>query len=442
MSTSETIITPKGDTDTKLARIAWLSTKDPHKEFTCLMHLFNEESLIKCYHELNRKKAVGIDRVTKEQYGGNLVENIRNLIERMKKMAYRPGNIREVMIEKEEKQGAFRPLGISNFEDKIIQKQTAKILESIYEPIFKDCSYGFRRNKSCHDAVKDLHNYLYKSKVGVVIDIDMANFFGTIDHKILEDFMRMKIKDPKFMRYIVRMFKSGILSENELRISEEGVPQGSICSPVMSNIYAHHVLDTWIEEIVQPRCRGKVQLFRYADDAIICCERENDAKRILEVLEKRLAKFNLKLNKEKTKVVSFLIAKAKEGTTQGVFDFLGFTFYFGKSRRGYRIPKVKTAKKRFVTKMKRIGNWMKINRHKYKLVPLWKIFCAKIRGHIQYYGVSFNCKQVEDFVKEAKRTFFKWINRRSQKRSMNWDKFVKFMSKHPLPTVTIKHRLF
>lgn len=433
---------PKWNTETKLARVAWLSAKDPQKEFTSLMHFYNEESLLKCYQKLDRKKAVGLDKVTKDQYGKNLIGNLRDLLERMKKMAYRPGNIREVLIEKDDKPGAYRPLGISNFEDKIIQMQTTKILESIYDPIFSNSSYGFRSGKSCHDAIRDLTHYLFYNENETVIDIDMANFFGTIDHKILEDFMRMKIKDPKFMRYILRMFKAGILSEGELKITEEGVPQGSVCSPIMANIYAHHVIDTWIERDVQPKCQGRVKLFRYADDAIICCENSKDAQKIMDVLDKRLAKFKLKLNEDKTKVVSFSKAKAREGRQQGTFDFLGFTFYLGRSKRGVVIPKVKTAKKRFVTKMKRVTKWAKENRNKFKLVPLWKIFCAKLRGHIQYYGVSHNYEQIKAFTDEAKRIFFKWINRRSQKRSMNWEKFMKLCDKYPPPAVAIKYKLF
>jgi RNA-directed DNA polymerase len=441
MSTIETP-KPKWDTETKLARVAWLSAKDPHYEFTALMHFYNEESLLKCFQKLDGKKAVGIDKVTKDQYGENLIENLNHLLERMKKMAYRPGNIREALIEKEDKPGTYRPLGISNFEDKIIQMQTAKILESIYDPIFSDSSYGFRPGKSCHDAIKDLTHFLFKNEIETVIDIDMANFFGTIDHRILEDFMRMKIKDPKFMRYIIRMFKAGILSEGELKITEEGVPQGSICSPVMANIYAHHVIDTWIEREIQPRCQGRVKLFRYADDAIICCEYSRDAERIMDVLDKRLGRFKLKLNKDKTKVVPFSKDKARKGIQQGTFDFLGFTFYLGKSESGTVIPKIKTAKKRFVTKMKKVTMWVKENRNKYKLIPLWKTFGAKLRGHIQYYGVSHNYEQVKAFVEEAKRIFFKWINRRSQRNSMNWEKFTKFCEKYPLPAVTIRHRLF
>lgn len=430
------------NTDTKLERIAWLSAKDPHKQFTCLMHLYNEESLHKCFQRLDRKKAIGIDGISKDEYGTNLSENIDDHLIRMKKMAYRPGIIREVKIPKEGKAGTFRPIGISSFEDKIIQMQTARILESIYDPIFKDCSFGFRLGRSCHDAIKALQQYLFKNEIETVIDIDMANFFGTIDHKILEDFMRMKIKDAKFMRYITRMFKAGILTDGELKMTEEGVPQGSVCSPIMANIYAHYVLDCWIEEVVQPNCRGKVRLFRYADDAIICCELNMDARRILEVLDKRLGKFNLKLNEEKTKVISFSIREAKIGIKQGCFDFLGFTFYFGKSKHNRWIPKVKTAKKRFVTKQKRVTEWMKTNRNKVKLVPLWKTFYAKIRGHIQYYGVSFNFEHVRAFVETAYQTFFKWINRRSQRKFMTWEKFSRFRERHPPPQIVIRHRLF
>lgn len=430
------------NTETKLERIAWLSAKDPQKEFTSLMHLYSEESLHSCFHRLDRKKAVGIDGVSKDEYGENLSQNIRDLITRMKKMAYRPGDIREVKIPKEGKPGAYRPLGISNFEDKIIQMQTARILESIYDPIFKDSSFGFRPGRSCHDAIKALQKFLFRNEIETVIDIDMANFFGTIDHKILEDFMRMKIKDTKFMRYIIRMFKAGILSDGDLKISEEGVPQGSICSPIMANIYAHYVLDCWIEEMVQPVCKGKVQLFRYADDAIICCERGLDAKRILDVLDKRLGKFKLKLNEEKTKVVAFSKYGAMVGIKQGCFDFLGFTFYLGQSKRKRWIPKVKTAKKRFVAKQKRVTEWMKINRNKMKLVPLWKTFCAKLRGHIQYYGVSFNYEHVRSFIVSAYHTFFKWINRRSQRKSMTWKKFQRFREKHPPPKIAVIHKLF
>lgn len=253
-------------TKTKLNRIALLSKQDPRRSFESLMHHFNEDSLKECFHELDGKKAVGVDGINKETYGKDLNQNIPKLIASMKNMAYRPGPVREVLIPKEGKPGATRTLGISGFEDKIVQKMMQQILESIYDPIFLDCSYGFRPGLGCHDAIKDLQHYLYESAIQTVIDIDLKNFFGTIDHEILEDILKEKIKDTKFMRYINRMFKAGVLSDGDLTMSDEGVPQGSCCSPVLANIFAHYVIDIWVEEIVKPRCKGEVRLFHYADD--------------------------------------------------------------------------------------------------------------------------------------------------------------------------------
>ncbi len=210
----------KYDTNTKLERIAWLSKQNSEKEFASLMHLYNEESLTQCFHELNGRKALGNDKVSKEMYGQHLSSNIRNLLERMKDMAYRPQPVRQVFIPKEGKPGVTRPLGISNLEDKIIQSMTKKVLESIYEPTFYSCSYGFRPGRRCHDAIKDLLGHLFNEEVATVIDIDLGNFFGTIDHQILLEFLDKRITDFRFKRYMVRMFKAGVLSEGEITFTE------------------------------------------------------------------------------------------------------------------------------------------------------------------------------------------------------------------------------
>ena len=430
------------NTNTKLKRIAWLSERDPHKEFASLMHLYNEESLTRCYQELDGRKALGYDKVSKEMYGQNLSKNIRDLLERMKRMAYRPQPVKEVPIPKEGKPGETRPLGISVFEDKIIQSMTKKILESLYEPTFYDCSYGFRPGRGCHDAIKDLQNYLHETEIETVIDIDLGNFFGTINHLMLQELLEQKIKDFRFIRYIVRMFKAGVLSDGELKVSPEGVPQGSICSPILANLYAHHVIDVWIQDIIKPRLKGKVRLFRYCDDAIICCTCVEDATKIRKALTKRLERFNLKLNEEKTKMVPFSKRKAGIGERQGTFDFLGFTFYLGKSLHGRIVPKLKTIRKRLKNKLMRVKEWVKENRHKMKLVPLWRKFCRKLAGHCQYYGVSHNYEEVSLFFYEAIKIFFKWCNRRSQKKSFTWEKFSCFMKKLPPPKPKIVHKLF
>ena len=406
------------------------------------MHLFNEESLLECFHGIDGNKAVGIDGMTKSQYAENLDGNIRILLANMKKMAYHPGPVREALIPKEGKPGATRPLGISNFEDKIVQKMMQRTLESIYEPLFLDCSYGFRPGRGCHDAIKDLQNYLFEHQTQTVIDIDLKNYFGTINHELMENILREKIKDPKLMRYIIRMFKAGVLGKDDLKVSDEGVPQGSICSPILSNIFAHYVLDLWIQNEIKPRCKGRVQLFRYADDAVICCQHEEDAIRLREVLPKRLERFHLQLNEEKTKMVNFDKERAAKGIVQGTFDFLGFTFYYGKTRFGKIVPKLKTKPKAMNSKLKKVTSWFKEIRNQKTLKEIWKTFCAKQRGHIQYYGVSHNIKMVEKFLYESTRIAFKWLNRRSQRMSFTWEKFEKFLEKNPLPQARVVHRLF
>lgn len=429
-------------TKTKLNRIALLSRQDLNRSFESLMHHFNEESLKECFHTLDGKKALGTDGIDKETYGKELDQNISKLIARMKAMAYRPGPVREVLIPKEGKPGATRPLGISGFEDKIVQKMMQQILESIYDPIFLRCSYGFRPGIGCHDAIKDLQHYLYEKPIQTVIDIDLKNFFGTIDHEIMENMLKDKIKDTKFMRYINRMFKAGVLSDGDLRMSDEGVPQGSCCSPVLANVFAHYVIDLWIEEIVKPRCKGEVRLFRYADDGIICCQYDEDAKRIREVLGKRLRKYKLELNEEKTKQVPFDKRLVDKGVEQGTFDFLGFTFYWGRSKTGKVIPKLRTKSKTMTSKLRKVKEWIKGIKDKAPLRVIWKTFVAKLRGHINYYGVSHNAENVTSFLNEATKTVFKWLNRRSQRKSFTWESFAKYKKTHPLPQVRIVHRLF
>lgn len=432
----------QANTDTALAKIAWLSANNPHQVYHSLMHQINVDALRRCFDRLDGRKAIGVDQVSKAMYGENLTVNLEELIARMKRMAYRPGAVRQVLIPKEGKKGATRPLGISNFEDKLVQKRMQDILESIYEPLFYEFSYGFRPNRSCHDAVRDLREHLFNEEVEVVIDVDLANFFGKIDHQIVKDMLGMKIKDSKFMRYITRMFKSGVLADGELTMSDEGVVQGSCCSPVISNIVAHYVIDTWLEETVKPLMKGMVKVFRYADDLVICCRYEEDAKRIKTVLGKRLAKYKLELNEKKTSMVNFSKINCRRGIKQESFEFLGFRFYLGKSLKGRIIPKVKTSGKRFRSKLNNVKTWAKQIRNKIPLGAIWKTFCAKLRGHVQYYGVSFNSKMVDKFIQEALKIIFKWLNRRSQRKSFDWDKFNQFIERHPLPSTKIVHRLF
>jgi len=429
-------------TETKLKRIAWLSASDKDKEFECLMHHFNTASLKECFSRLRGDKAVGVDGVTKNGYGEKLDDNLKCLVGRMKRMAYRPHAVREVRIPKAENPGATRPLGISNFEDKIVQLMMHRVLESIYEPLFLECSFGFRPGKSCHDAIRALHRHLDKNVVKVVIDVDLENFFGCIDHNELGKILAHKIKDKRFMRFVKRMFKAGVLAEGELVVSEEGVPQGSICSPILSNVLAHYVIDEWFEGVVKRHCRGQVELFRYCDDVVICSQNERDARRIVRALGKRLAKYKLKLNEDKTRIVSFSKGAYRRGRKQGAFDFLGFTFYLGRTRRGAVIPKLKTSGKRLRVKFKRVNEWARRIRNCWRLKEIWRRFCVKLRGHVQYYGVSFNVPCVGKFLFYATKILFKWLNRRSQKRSFTWEAFQRFIRANPLPKAKAYHSLF
>jgi RNA-directed DNA polymerase len=433
---------PLQSATTELEKIAWLSAKNPHQEFCSLMHHINVGALTSCYAKLEGRKAVGVDKITKEQYGENLKANLEELIDRMKRMRYRPGAVRQVLIPKEGKRGATRPLGISNFEDKLVQKSFQGILESIYDPIFLPCSYGFRSGIGCHDAIKDLLQHLNVTEVEAVIDVDIANYFGAIDHEILKDILRKKIKDTKFLRYTTRMHKAGVLTDGELAVSEEGVVQGSCCSPVLANIFAHYVIDAWLEDTVKPLMKGAIRNFRYADDMIICCRYEEDAKRIKEVLIKRLAKYRLRLNEDKTKLVKFSKKASQQGIKQESFDFLGFTFYLGKSQRGKTIPKLKTAGTRLRAKLKRVNEWARKVRNSQPLKTIWKVLCSKLRGHVQYYGVNFNGKHVQRFLYESEKIIFKWLNRRSQRKSFEWKEFRLFTKKNPLPVAKIYCQLF
>ena len=430
----------KTTTATKLERIAKLSGENPKMKFMGLMPHVNRESLIGCFNELDRKKAVGVDQMTKEEYGKGLDENVNDLLSRMMGMSYRPSPVREVLIPKAN--GKERPLGISTVEDKMVQLMFSKILEAIYEPLFYDCSFGFRRGKSAHDAIKACRQHLYGGRANIIVDVDLENFFGTIDHKKLIAILRMKITDERFIRYVVRMLKSGILSKGELRKTDEGTTQGSCASPILANIYAHYALDQWFNKEVKANVRGEVAVYRYCDDFVICCELEEDADRILCALQGRMERFSLKLNLEKTKKVGFSKSKMQKGEKQGTFDFLGFTFYWGKSRKGYWIPKAKTSKKRKKSKLKAVKEWCRKSRHKAKLLELWKIFCSKLRGHIQYYGVSFNTRSVANFVHQAVKCFFTWMNRRGQRKSFAWDRFNRFMEVYPPPRAIVHHRMF
>lgn len=425
---------------TKLNKIANCSREDARFKYRYLMPLFTADNLFCCFDELDGSKAVGIDSKTKQDYGVNIKENLEALIVLMKDMRYKPQPVREVFIPKPN--GKKRPLGISGIEDKMVQSMYSKILESIYEPLFRNTSFGFRPNKSCHQALKAVINSAFNDKISVVIDVDLENFFGSINHGKLLALLALKIEDKCFLRYLSRMLKAGVMRDGKHETSIEGTPQGSLVSPILANLFGHYAFDIWFEEVVAPRCKGKVKLVRYCDDMVILCEKETESKAIMKALKGRAQRFGLKLNDEKTKVVNFSRLQASRGIKQDAFDFLGFTFYLGKSRMGKVIPKLKTSSKSFRTKLRNVEQWCRKYRDLASLRVLWKKFCIKLQGHINYYSVTHNTQKVVDFIHKARQVFFKWINRRSQRRSMSWEKFLLFEKQFPPPAIIVKYALF
>ena len=408
------------------------------EKLRCLMIHFNEENLTKCFHKLDAKKATGIDQVTKDRYEENLESNIFDLVSRLKSMSYRPKPARLVMIPKSD--GKERPLAISCLEDKIVQTMTKDLLDAIYEPVFSNCSYGFRAGRSCHDAIRDIDAILHKRLSWHVLDIDLQNYFGEISHEKLIAVLEMKISDKRFLRYISRMLKSGILSDGRITSRQSGSPQGSICSPVLANVYAHYCIDVWFETEVKPRLIGIGHIVRYADDMCICLTNEQDIERVMKSLRGRLARFELKLNEGKTSVIKL---DKREGASKGsTLKFLGFEMFVGKTRKGRPTIKIKTSGRSLRNALRNITEWVKKYRCTMKINDLWKAYLSKVRGHLSYFGISGNYRWLQKYCYSATRIFFKWINRRSQKKSLNWEQFSLFLIAFPMPLPRIIHRLY
>jgi RNA-directed DNA polymerase len=439
-------------TEFKLNLIARRAKQDKTFKFSNLMHLLNEWSLKSSFYMLKKAKAPGVDKVTLQTYEEKLDENIAELLTKMKQMSYRPQPVRRVYIPKEN--GKLRGLGIPAVEDRMVQMGMSRILEAIYERDFLDFSYGFRPGRSCHQALSRVDYILMRKPVNYVIDADIKGFFDNVDHEALKECLSVRIRDQKFIRYIVRFLKSGVMEEGKYFETEKGTPQGGVISPVLANIYLHYALDMWFEKKVKKEVEGYVELVRYADDFIICVEKQKDAEGILDRLRRRLKKCHLELSEEKTRLIRFGREAAKQreeekekkkgskkGSRPGTFNFLGFTHFCAKSRNGkYKVGR-KTEKKRFSRSIRKVKNYLMNQRNSLKRRVLWGKVTQMLTGHYRYYGVSENSRQLKNFYNQVERLLVKWLNRRSQKKGFTWEKFKKYLKVHPLPLPKIYHKL-
>jgi len=424
-----------------LLKVAERARRDPEARHFSLAHLIDEEALKRAFDRIRKGAAIGVDGITKEQYGVTLDENVRALRERMRAGKYRHQPIRRVHIPKE--RGKTRPIGISSIEDKVVQGALREVLEAIYEPVFSDVSYGFRPSRGAHGALRTLNRALMRGEANWVLEADITSFFDSIDRKLLMEMLQERVADTSLLRLVGKCLHVGILDGEEYSEPSEGTVQGSVLSPLLGNVYLHHVLDGWFEREVRPRLRGKACLVRYADDFVIGFEREDDAKRVMDVLGRRFERFGLALHPEKTRLLPY--RRPDTGTPGGkgpaTFDFLGFTHYWRRSRGGRWVAGLKTRKARLRRAVMAVADWCRSHRHR----PVKEQHAAlkrRLVGHFNYFGVNGNFRSMASLVRWVERTWRAWLNRRSQRAAMTWDRFRALLRAYPLPRPTVRIQIW
>ena len=431
-------------TSSKLALISERARKDPKFQFLSLAHLLNEGFLKECYFDLGRDRASGIDGVSWKEYGERLDENITDLVGRLKAKRYTPLPSRRTYIPKDEH--SKRALSLPALEDKVVQKGIARILEAIYEQDFLDCSYGYRPNRSCHQALNVVDKTMMQGPIHYVIEADIKGFFDNVSHEWMMRCLQVRIKDTSLLHLIRKFLKAGFVDADELFLTTQGTAQGGNLSPVLSNIFLHYVLDMWFEKKIKLKVRGVCHLARYADDFLCMVQYADDAQHIEQLMRERFVKFDLELHPEKTRIISLdreqRCRNNRKDHQSHTFDFLGFTHYWGKSRRGNPTLHRKTSRKKFRRACKEMNLWLREVRSRAKLKEWWPILQAKLRGHYQYYGISGNSEAIKRYHHVTKRLVYKWVNRRSQKASYNWDSFIEYLKHYPLPEPRIVHHLY
>jgi group II intron reverse transcriptase/maturase len=409
----------------------------PGAVLTTLSHHIDLEFLREAYRQTRKDGATGVDEMTAKEYASKLDENLASVLERFKSGTYWAPPVRRVHIPKGDGTRT-RPIGIPTFEDKVLQRAVTMVLEAVYEQEFMNCSWGFRPGRSAHGALEMLREGLRKMHGGWVLDVDIKSFFDTITHGQLRLFLDQRVRDGVIRRMIDKWLKAGVLEGGAVHYPEGGTPQGGVISPLLANIYLHHVLDTWFESMAKPVLRGEAFLVRYADDFVIVCAMKSDAEKLMAVLPKRLAKYGLTLHSEKTRLVCFTEPAQKSNRKgddggPGTFDLLGFTHYWRRSYRGQRwVIGLKTTKSRLTRAIRKVAEWCRINRHR-KVADQHRDLVPKLRGHYQYYGITGNSRALSSFYEAVRRAWHRWLNRRSQRNHLTWERFEQMLQRYVLP---------
>lgn len=426
---------------TNLDGIRTRARKSRQEKFTSLYHhIYDEDNLRDCYKRMDGKKAKGIDGVSKIDYGKDLESNLGKLSKRLKQMSYRPQVKRRVYIQKAGSEKG-RPLGISCFEDKIVEKAVKQVLEGIYEEMFEENSYGYRPGRSQHDCLRELGRIIKQERVGYVVEADIRGFFDQVNHDWMMKFLEHRIRDKRVLRLIHRMLKGGMLEDGLVKTSESGTPQGSILSPLLSNIYLHYALDAWFNRKMKPQFRGESYLLRFADDHLVCFQYKDDALKYLELLRERMGKFHLQLAEEKTQCIAFGRFAREDAYKQGAkpkeFTFLGFTHYCGRNRNGKFAVKRRTSKKKLQQSLTKFKLWAKMTRHKLTKGEMIRKAIIRLKGYLNYYAVTDNYEMCQLYNYKLKHILLKWLNRKSQRHAYTWPRYLEALKTCGWPKVEI-----